>query len=60
MKEKKAFDCVEFQHEWGDEITRRTAHMTIDEQVAYWAERTEALRREQAELRARIKQAAGT
>jgi hypothetical protein len=49
---KKTFDCVELQHEGGREIARRTAGMTIEEKVAYWAERTEALRREQQALRA--------
>ena len=57
-KSKKTFDCVELQHEGGRRIAERTAGMTIDEEVAYWAERTELMRREIAEARAQKKQAA--
>ena len=56
-KSKKAFDCVELQHEGGRRIAERTAGMTLDEKVAYWAERTELMRREQAEWLAEKKQA---
>ena len=57
---RKTFDCVELQHIGGRRIARRTASMTIEEKVAYWAERTEALRREQQALRAEREPQAGS
>ena len=56
-KSKKTFDCVELQHEGGRRIAERTAGMTMDEKVAYWAECNDRLRGEIAELRAQKKQA---
>ena len=44
-------DCVALQHEGGRRVAERMAGMTVEEKVAYWAERTEALRREQQALR---------
>ena len=49
---KKAFDCVEMQHRGGALVHERTKHMTFEEEVAYWAERTEALLEKQRRLRA--------
>jgi hypothetical protein len=51
-KAKKDFDCVELQHRAGAAIAAELAGMTIEKEVAYWAERTRALREWQAELRA--------
>ncbi len=48
---KKRFDCVEMQHRGGDAIYEIIKNMTREEEVAYWAERTAALRRKQEELR---------
>jgi hypothetical protein len=50
MKRKK-FDCVELQHRGGALVRERLAGMTIEEEVAYWRERTRALRQRQAASR---------
>ncbi len=49
-KRKKAFDCVELQHRAGEAIYEKTKDMTREEELAYWAERSAELRREQEEL----------
>jgi len=36
---KRAFDCVELQHQGGDRIYEATKGMTHEELVAWWAER---------------------
>jgi hypothetical protein len=43
-RKKKAFDCVEMQHQGGDAIYARLSKMTREEQIAYWQQRTEELR----------------
>ena len=49
-KRKKAFHCVELQHRAGEAIYEKTKDMTREEELAYWAERSAELRREQEEL----------
>ena len=53
MKAKKRFDCVEMQHQGGNAIYEVIKDMTREEQLAYWARRTEALRKKQEALRRR-------
>jgi len=43
---KKSFDCVEMQHRAGDRLRKRTAGMTLEEELGFW-------RREAEEFRAR-------
>jgi hypothetical protein len=58
MGTRQTPECVKLQHRGGARIYEITKDMTREEELAYWAERTEALRRRQAELRAqRQKQA---
>ena len=58
MEARQTPECVKLQHRGGARIYEITKDMTREEELAYWAERTEALRRKQAELRAqRQKQA---
>ena len=58
MEARQTPECVKLQHRGGARIYEITKDMTREEELAYWAERTEALRRRQAELRAqRQKQA---
>ena len=47
MKTKKTFDCVEMKRRGAERIRSLTAGMTIDEQLAFWKERTELLRKTQ-------------
>lgn len=46
---KKQFDCVEMQHEGGRRIYEALKGKTRDEQIAYWRERNENLRRRLAD-----------
>ena len=52
MTKKKEFDCVEMMHRGQALVAERLKGMTREQEVAYWAERTDELRRRQAELRA--------
>ena len=40
----KMFDCVEMKRQGADRLQKKLAGMTRDEQLAYWAGRTEELR----------------
>jgi hypothetical protein len=42
---KKRFDCVEMQHEGGRRIYEALKGKSRDEQIEYWRERNESLRR---------------
>jgi len=53
MPKKKAFDCVDMQDKAALAIHEITKDMTREEQLAYWAEQTEALRRRQEAARAK-------
>jgi hypothetical protein len=39
----KDFDCVEMMHRGGKAVQAVTAKMTIQEEAAYWRERTQEL-----------------
>jgi hypothetical protein len=54
---KKAFECVELQHEAGEKIMEKMRGMSIEEQVAYWKERPRLLREERAASRKARKRA---
>jgi hypothetical protein len=41
---KKSFDCVEMMHKGQERIRKETQGMTIEEQVAYWQRKADALR----------------
>jgi len=42
---KKKFDCVEMKHRGADKIRRIVEGMTLEQQVAFWKERTEKMRK---------------
>jgi hypothetical protein len=42
---KKAFDCVEMQHEGGKRIYEAVKDMTFEQEVAYWRKRNASMRR---------------
>ena len=49
---KKKFDAVEMMHRGGEAVRKKIAGMTVEQEVAYWAEITRVFREEQRELRA--------
>ena len=53
MKTKKTFDCVEMKRRGAERIHNQIANMTIEEQRAFWQERTELLRRHQQAVKTR-------
>jgi hypothetical protein len=50
----KRFDCVELQHQGGERLMQMMEGMTLEQRVAYWRKRGEALRRLQRRLRAKM------
>ena len=44
MKTKK-FDCVEMMHRGAEEVRKRIGNMTREQELEYWREQTERLRR---------------
>ena len=42
---EKTFDCVHMKRRGAARVYEKTKDMTLDEEVAYWAQRTEELRR---------------
>ena len=55
MKAKKAFDCVEMKRRGAERIHDQIANMTIEEQLVFWQERTELLRKHQQTVKMRRK-----
>lgn len=43
----KAFDCVEMMHRGAEEIGKKIRRMTKAQQIEFWRERSEQLRRRQ-------------
>jgi len=41
---KKTFDCVEMMHKGAERIRQEVEGMTIEEELEYWRQQTEALR----------------
>lgn len=48
---KKTFDCIEMKREGAKRLRARLEKMTRAEQLTFWRERTDALRRRAATLR---------
>jgi hypothetical protein len=48
---KKTFDCVEMKRRGAERLRERLSKMTRDEQLAFWRERTAALRQRAEKLR---------
>jgi hypothetical protein len=49
---KKRFDCVEMMHQGAARVRQDLAGKSLEQQAAYWRERTQALLERQAKLRA--------
>jgi len=45
---RKTFDCVEMKRQGAARIHERLRGMTVEQQIAYWQERSETFQREQA------------
>ncbi len=58
MKTKKTFDCVEMKHRGAERIYNQIANMTLKEQLTFWRERTELLRKHQQRVQMRSKTSA--
>jgi len=46
MKAKK-FDCVAMKHRGAEKVREQTKGMTLEEEVAFWRERSRILRQQQ-------------
>jgi len=57
-KKKKGFDCVEMQHRGSEHVRKLTEGMTPEEELEFWRRGTEELKREVAEAKAHLKEAA--
>lgn len=55
MKTKKTFDCVEMKRHGAERIYNQIANMTLKEQLAFWQERTDLLRKHQQTVKMRCK-----
>ncbi len=55
MKTKKTFDCVEMKRRGAERIYNQIANMTLKEQLAFWRERTELLRKDQQTIKMKSK-----
>lgn len=55
MKTKKTFDCVEMKRRGAERIYSQIADMTLEEQLAFWQERTGLLRKHQQAVKMRCK-----
>ena len=55
MKRKKKFDCVEMKRRGAALVYERLKGVSPEEEIEYWRQRTEDLRKEQAEAKARLK-----
>ena len=53
MTNEKRFNCVEMKRACAERVREKLVGMSEKEQLAFWRERTEALRRLQSDLRAK-------
>jgi hypothetical protein len=58
MPKKTRVDCVELQHRGGEAVRRAIEGMTREEELAYWARRTEEFLKEREAARKRRAEAA--
>ena len=45
MKTKKKFDCVEMMHKGAERVRRQVEGMSPEQEVEYWRQKTEELRK---------------
>ena len=58
MKTKKTFDCVEMKRRGAERIYNQVANMTLKEQLIFWRERTDLLRKHQQTIKMKNKTSA--
>ena len=46
----KAFDCVEMKHQGAEKIREKIKDMTLEQELAFWQERTRELRNHQQDV----------
>jgi hypothetical protein len=51
----KNFDCVEMKHLGAEKIREKIQGMTREQEAAFWKERSQALRKHQADVKQREK-----
>jgi hypothetical protein len=51
----KAFDCVEMKHRGAEQLKETIERMTVQQELAFWAERSNELKERQAAAKARIR-----
>lgn len=49
----KPFDCVEMKRRGAEDVQRRIAGMTREEELKFWRQQTDKLRERQAQARAK-------
>ncbi|MBZ0168459.1 hypothetical protein MELA_02724 [Candidatus Methylomirabilis lanthanidiphila] len=48
----KTFDCVEIQHRGAEQLTKKIDRLTVQQELAFWAERSHELKQRQATAKA--------
>ncbi len=51
----KRFDCVDMKHRGAELVFRDIANLSHDEELKYWRDGTEELRKRQAMIKRRVK-----
>lgn len=54
---KKTFDCVEMMHKGAERVRRQVEGLSIEEELAYWRQQTEALRQMKRESEDKVRKA---
>jgi hypothetical protein len=47
----KTFDCVEMKHRGAEKVREQTKDMTLEQELAFWRERSRVLRQRQESAR---------
>ena len=53
MTTKNKFDCVKMKRRGAERIYKQIVNMTLEEQLAFWQERTKLLRKRQQTVKTR-------
>lgn len=56
----KTVDCVEMKHRWAEQLKEKIDRMTVQQELAFWAERSNELKQRQATAKAQIEPPGGT
>ena len=52
---RKIFDCIEMQHRGGEKIRKETKGMTLEQELTFWQQCSQELRRRQQSIRMKRK-----